>query len=197
MKRNKNQGFTLIELLIVTAIGGLLIALLAPAATKATGAAAKGQCVNNVRQITLSQFIYADEHAEKIPPIPEDPAEPWIANYIDDIDVFICSRDTRDGLGLSKPSYTTWAGTPSTLKPADAEGIASQNVIFFESDKTGINPETGNPYDPSTIGRNDATFERHYPQIVFSCLDGSVHSLNEDDFARIVETIIIEEPAGP
>jgi prepilin-type N-terminal cleavage/methylation domain-containing protein/prepilin-type processing-associated H-X9-DG protein len=64
---NSHSGFTIIELLTAISVVGIMLALLLPAIQQARAAVNRSACQNNLRQIGLGIFMYADSHRGYLP----------------------------------------------------------------------------------------------------------------------------------
>ncbi len=73
MNRTGRPGFTLIELLVVIAIIAILAALLLPVLSNAKLRAYQINCNSNIKQLTQSGMLYADDMKTWVGPISSDP----------------------------------------------------------------------------------------------------------------------------
>jgi len=65
-KFSNGAGFTLIELLVVIAIIAVLMAILMPALNRAREQGKRSTCLSNLKQLTLSWIMYADDNDDNL-----------------------------------------------------------------------------------------------------------------------------------
>ncbi len=66
-RAKRSTAFTLVELLVVVAIIAILAALLLPALESARERGRRAVCLSNLRQLTLSAVVYADDANGQLP----------------------------------------------------------------------------------------------------------------------------------
>lgn len=66
LRKDSDPAFTLIEVLVVVGIIALLAALLLPALGSAKARAQKMRCANNIRQLSLAWWLYADDNSDAL-----------------------------------------------------------------------------------------------------------------------------------
>jgi type II secretory pathway pseudopilin PulG len=97
----KKAGFTIIELLIVAAMFFIMIGALAPFVKMARARAAKMQCANKLREISLGLHAYAADHNDVFPAKLSD----LYPNYISNERTFDCPASKTDGTS-KVPDYS-------------------------------------------------------------------------------------------
>jgi competence protein ComGC len=149
-------AFTLVELLVIIAVLAILAASLLPVLGNAKETAARIQCLNNVKQIGYSVYLYTEDHEDFFPLVEDWPAfggqrgstgvyssdqyaptNRPLNEYIGhQLDVFHCPRDKGDALnGVSIPLWEAYGN--SYIMQLGADSFRTKYVLAMRDGSYG------------------------------------------------------------
>jgi prepilin-type N-terminal cleavage/methylation domain-containing protein/prepilin-type processing-associated H-X9-DG protein len=154
--RSACGAFTVVELLVVIAIIAVLAGLLLPALGRAKEKAQAMKCLNHLRQISLSAYLYAGDHEDRYPERRNSGRWPTqLKRYYEAPEILRCPRDRPRE--QSRAEAQRWSET--LRRDLDLDEAFRSYIIngwndYFQSAWTGyrVNGSPGQAMPLSAIG---------------------------------------------
>ncbi len=178
VQKAHRSAFTLVELLVVLGILAILIAITIPAVLKVRAAAAKTQCANHMKQITLACHNFHDDHNRMPPAFGFFPRTDifqggnalgnlffHLLPYVEQQSLYEDSRhrgDAKTGTGGQSPFSKKHDYYFYTANDVHQRQVPIFNCPADPTLMAGINPITN--YAPSSIAANYLVFGNVYPE---------------------------------
>ena len=136
--KSRKKGFTLIELLVVVAIIALLLSILMPALNSVKERGKRVVCLNNLRQLGMANYIYAQQYGGRYVPVE---AEEWYEITLLD--------------GSFEEVLPMWCSNPTFIKILDqrASENAGLDLSSNPADYYGLPPKFRCPSFPRFKGK--------------------------------------------
>jgi prepilin-type N-terminal cleavage/methylation domain-containing protein/prepilin-type processing-associated H-X9-DG protein len=175
-------GFTLIELLVVLAVLGVLAGLLLPALSAAQGRAKTTRCTANFRQFALTLPLYAQDHADALPPNADGREEALGAKWVEGW-LGLPGPDCTNTLHLRQSLLAPYLGEEVRIwqcpaaRPVTVAGITQPRVRTLS-----LNCFLGSPVDSPAARTYRRLGEIARPSQTFTFIDEREHTINDGSF---------------
>lgn len=155
------SAFSMPELLVVIGLMMLLLALLAPAMSRARRQAEAIKCRAQLRDLGLALSAYANENRGVVYPYRGEPPPTWADILFDEPGPAVLVCPTGDGEELRSYQLSGWvrggrvriAGNNSKGVPASRIVLAGENWLGWLRDFSFVDPATGmTSWDPARHG---------------------------------------------
>ncbi len=183
MPCHRGSAFTLIELLVVMAILGIVAALLLPALGAAKGRAQAVRCAGHFRQFALALSLYAQDHADRLPPNADGREEALGAKWVEGW-LGLPGPDCTNTLHLRRSLLAPYLGGEARVwqcpaaRPVTVAGITQPRVRTVS-----LNCFMGSPVDSPAARTYRRLGEVGRPAQTFTFLDERAETINDGSFA--------------
>ncbi|MHC4872066.1 MAG: prepilin-type N-terminal cleavage/methylation domain-containing protein [Planctomycetota bacterium] len=196
------KAFTLVELLVVIAIISILAGMLLPALENAMNSARQITCMNQLKQIGLTETYYIDDNDDYILPILNKNSQAWSVVLLDQgyfsvpVEknsssfpfIFICPADVSEDTVWQYNDAASYATNYGAAKYI--HGMTADDRAKYKQKKIGEVSNPGNmlcildmdlKYDPAYDSVSNVPLDRHNYGVNISFFDNHVKKYDYGD----------------